>query len=928
MTDGLSVGLLGPMEVTAGGRQVVLTTGQLRALLAVLALSAGVPVSIERLADALWEEDLPANARRSVQTYVTRLRALLGPTAIRTTPSGYALDVLPDQVDALRFERELHAASRAPDGAAERTLLHRALRLWRGEPFQGLQSRWLQESEAPRLVERYLVAIERRVDLDLAAGQTAELVPELNRLIARNPLRESLWVRLLRVLEQQGRQAEALIRYESVRARLAEELGVDPGPELSQIHRELLLGGLPEVGTSDHPFPVPGPRQLPAAVTGFVGRRTDLAALDRALAGLNAGRPGPVVVSGAAGVGKTTLVLHWAHLRRDRFRDGQLYLNLRGFDPSGQAVDPTCALRSILESLGIPPHRVPAAVDDRTALYRSLLAGRRILVVLDNARDVAQVRPLLPSAGGLAVVTSRSDLSGLLSGENAQPVVLDLMPAADARALLAARLGADRVHAEPDAVNAVVVACAGLPLALAIVAARAKLRPAFPLAVMATELQAATGALDAFDSADPDSDLSAVFSWSMRALSPEAAALFRALGLHPGPDVTVPAAASLGGVTPHRAQALLAELAHTNLVTEHRPGRFRSHDLLRAYAAHLADATQPAADRDAAMDRLFDHYLHTGHHAAHLLSPVDAPANPGEAPTNVAVEYVADHRAALQWFIAEHDVLLAVLNFSVAQGRDRYTWQLAWTLLTYLERRGHWNNKVTAGNAAVAAAGRLGDTAGEAAAHRGLASGHLELGQVGEARLHAERALELAGAANDDLGLADARFALLCIYEREGRYREALEQATAAHELYGRAGHPAGQARALNGAGWCYIQLGDYPQALPMCEKALAQLEIVDDPMGQGAASDSIGVVNHQLGHYREAMAWYQQAIELLREAGNRYSESEVLIHLGQTQLALGDHDGATRTLTSAVDILDELGHYAAADARGRVATLLAPSRG
>ena len=483
----LSVDVLGPLTVSTECRQVELTSPKLRALLAVLAMKAGSPVSVDRLALALWDDRRPEFLRRTVQTHLTRLRAALGAGYIRTEPSGYELRVGEDRVDALRFGRLLDAAARAADPVTERGYLTEALELWRGNPFEDVASAWLAGQRA-RLVERYLAAVERRADLDLAEDRHTELVAPLRELTATHPLRESLWVRFLVALDRCGRQAEALTWYETVRRRLADELGADPGPELRQVY-SLLLSERPPSGPA-----VSGgvlvPRQLPADIDGFTGRAAALTSLDALISDSAPTAMAIGAISGPAGVGKTALAVHWAHRVADRFPDGQLYANLRGFPSSRPATAPAEVVRQFLEALGVPATRIPSNVEGQVGLYRSVLAGRRVLVVLDNVRDSDQVRPLLP--GGptcVVVVTSRSRMTGLTATEAARPLILDVLSHHEARDLLAARLGGDRIAGEPDATEAIIARSGRLPLALAVTAARIATH-ALPLTTAAVDLAA------------------------------------------------------------------------------------------------------------------------------------------------------------------------------------------------------------------------------------------------------------------------------------------------------------------------------------------------------------------------------------------------------------------------------------------------------
>ncbi|MCW6006481.1 winged helix-turn-helix domain-containing protein [Micromonospora sp. CPCC 205371] len=568
-----------------------LTTGRLRTLLVGLAMSAGRAVSVDQLTRIVWADDLPADPRRSLQTYAARLRRAVGGRCIETVRAGWLLHADPDDVDALRFERLLDAATRAPDPVAERDLLVQALSLWRGEPFDGEESSWLREAERPRLLERYLAARERRIDLDIRDGVAAEsLIAELETLTGRYPLRESLWVRLMTLLDGRGRPAEALRRYEIVRERIADELGIDPSLELRALYARL-LAGKPANGPQWHiPFPVV-PRQLPPELPGFAGRRDALATLDKLLAARRAEKgSGVAVVTGIAGVGKTTLVLRWAQRTATNFPDGQLYCDLRGFDSQADPVTPHQAIHGFLVGLGVALRNIPVDVDDRAAMYRSLTAGKRLLVVLDNARSAKQVRPLLTSGpGGFVVVTSRNRLNGLVVSGGAQPVPLGLMPAQEARELLHNRVRLLGIRHDLVAVDEIVRWCAGLPLALAITAARLATGPEPPLAAVTSGLRDPRSRLDLLDDGDEASSVRAAFSRSYRAVSREATRLFRLAGLQPGPEVSLLTTASLAGMPVRHARQRFAELTDMHLMVETAPGRYALNDLLRIYAREQAE---------------------------------------------------------------------------------------------------------------------------------------------------------------------------------------------------------------------------------------------------------------------------------------------------------------------------------------------------
>lgn len=647
------------------------------------------------------------------------------------------------------------------------------------------------------------------------------------------------------------------------------------------------------------PEPTVAPRQLPAAPPHFAGREAELAALDR-IADEAATPGGAVVVSaigGTAGIGKTTLAVHWSRGAADRFPDGHLYVNLRGYDP-GAPLTPAEAVRGFLDAFAVPPKEIPTTFDGQTGLYRSLLAGKRMLVLLDNARDAEQVRPLLPAAAGcLALVTSRDRLTSLIAGEGAHPLRLDLLTPAEARTMLADRLGPHRVMAEPDAVARIVAACDGLPLLLAIVAARAATHPDFALADLAAEL---TG-LDAFVGVD----VRTVFSWSYHGLPPAAATLFRLLGGHPGPDIGVTAAASLAGVPVREARGLLRTLAEAHLLTEHRPGRFACHDLLRAYAEELAEEQDGAEDRRAGALRMLDHYLRTADRAAHLVDPHRvAPDLPPPVPGAI-LEEVADTARALAWFAAEHRVLLALVAFV---GFDTHVYRLGRALSVYLYRAGYWHDWVTAEEAALRAARRGGDRGGQAAAHRGLARVFLRLGREEPALAQLRLALERYVELGDQVGQGHTQLNLAEVYDRFERHDMVMRHALLALDGYRAANHPAGQAKALNSIGWCLSQQGQHGEAVGYCHEALdLQLELGDRD-GSADTLDSLGHAYHQLRDFDQAGTYYRQAAELFRETGNRQEEGLTLDALGDVAADVGDLAAARENWRRAAELLELVG--------------------
>jgi tetratricopeptide (TPR) repeat protein len=556
-------------------------------------------------------------------------------------------------------------------------------------------------------------------------------------------------------------------------------------------------------------------------------------------------------------------------------------------------------------------------------MYRSLLAGKRVLVLLDNARDAEHVRPLLPgSPTTLVLVTSRNQLPSLVAAEGARPLTLDLLPPADARRLLSGRLGDDRLTAEPRSVDELIDRCSRLPLALTIVAARAATNTRFPLEALAGELRDTRSRLDAFDAGDPAADVRAVFSWSYRTLSDDAARLFRLLGLHPGPDLAAPAAASLAGLPVPRTRALLAELARANLVAEAVPGRYGFHDLLRAYATDLAAEQDSEPERRAARHRMLDHYLHTAFVADRLQRPhrdviAVAPPVPG-----VAVEHLADADRALAWFAAEHAVLVAAITLAAGAGHDAHAWQLAATIGDFLDRRGHWQEWATIQQTALAAARRSGDRAGQARCHRDLGRAYTRLGRMAEALTHYGHALELYAALDDHAGQANTVLDMAWVANLQSDHPRALEQAGRALELFRRADHQYGQANALNAVGWEYVLVGDPRQALTCCEQALSLFRELGDRRSEASTWDSVGYAQHHLGEYEQALASYRNALELYRATGgDRYYEADTLNHAGDTHLAAGAADAAAQAWREALALLEEMGHPEAAAIRAKLAT-------
>jgi len=928
--------VLGPVRAWRDEAELDLGHPRQRAVLAALLVREGAQVTLEQLIDGLWGDEVPATSAQVIRSYIYQLRLVLGRDGtghIRSAGGGYVLEPGP-QLDLARFA-DLAARARQARGdgdpAAAAARFAEGLELWAGTALAGIPGPYAAAQRA-RLGELRLSVQEEHLAAAVDLGSYDQAAAELSALVAGHPLRERLRELQMHALYGAGRQAEALEAFRQTARLLRDELGIDPGPALRSMHQRILgtdpallspAPAPPPPATPSPPPPAPIPAQLPADIVHFTGRDAQLDALT-ALA-QNAGSAVVITaIGGTAGIGKTALAVRWAHQAAASFPDGQLYVNLRGFDPTGTPVQAEVAVRGFLHALGVSPARIPADPGAQAALYRSLLAGRRILVVLDNARDPAQVRPLLPgSPGCLALVTSRNQLTGLAAVDGAHTLTLDLLSPQEACDLLAHRLGAERTAAEPEAVEELAELCVRLPLALNITAARAAARPAFPLAVFATQLRQARDRLTALDTGDSPADVRAVFSWSYRALSPAAARTFRLLGVHPGPDATAPATASLTAVSREQASAALDELASAHLLTEHAPGRYAFHDLLRAYAADQARTHDTGEEQHRALRRVLDHYLHTAYAADRLLRPVRmdmitlAPPRPGTAP-----EELADDKQAWQWLEAEHPVLLAAIAQAAAQGFDVHACYLHWTLLTFLDRRGKWHDSLAAQAVSLAAAQRLGNLAEQPLAHRALGIFCGRLGSYADADTHLRRALDLYRQLGDDAGQGATHFLLATTRELQGRYREALVHAQQALELYRAAGHQVGQARALNAVGWLCSLLGDHQQALDPCQQALALYRDLGDQMGEAETLESLGHAHQHLGHHRQAIECYRQALDLFRTIGHRYKEPVTLTRLGDTHHAAGGNDAARDAWEQAQAIFEDLQHPDAEQIRHKLKAL------
>jgi hypothetical protein len=680
----------------------------------------------------------------------------------------------------------------------------------------------------------------------------------------------------------------------------------DPTADLARIVADLV--GLDPVLAAAARSRDDAPRQLPAVPSLFTGRSAELAALTGAMTGAT------VVISaigGAGGIGKTALALHWAHQHLHLFPDGQLYVDLRGFDPSGRPIPPGHAVRGFLLGLGGDPATLPVDLDAQAARYRSLVAGRKMLIVLDNARDIDQVTPLLPgSPTCTVVVTSRHQLAGLAALHGAHLLDLDVLPEPDARQLLACHVGPQRLAAEPAAAAELLAVCAGLPLAVAIVAARAAHHPTFPLAVLADELRDAPTRLAGLDAGDLRANLRTVLSWSVRTLGAQAADLFALLGIAPGPDISLPAAASLVALPIGQVRKLLRELENASLVQQHVPGRYRMHDLIRLYATDTADDELTEDVRTAALRRVLDFYIHTAHAADQLLSPHGESAQLDPPIPGVRSHPLPDAAAALAWFDTEHVCLLASHHTAAAHRWHSTVWHVAWVLRVFHFRRAHRHDQLTVWQTTAEAATHLDDPTVHTLAQHLLGAAYAELGRHDKAVDHLNQALALAEHHQDLVRKSQIHRALARAWELRGDDRLALDHAYRCLDLVRGLDQPVREAVALNMVGWHAAHLGDFDTARKYCQAALALHRHHNNPNGEADSLDSLGYVEDHSGHHQDALDHYREALTLYRNLGSTYQVPDNLDGLGHPHVALDQPEQARAAWQEALELYREQGRH------------------
>jgi len=917
----VEIRLLGPVEVWTAGVGLDMGPPQQRAVLAALAVDAGRPVFRDTLISRVWSQDPPEGATSALYAHINRIRRALAvgsapgePVRLVRRSGGYVLEVDPQAVDLHRFRRLTQAARDRQRPVDERArLLREALDLWRGEPLADLPGEWPARMRHSWEEERLDAAVAW-AQAELLMGRPDEVIGPVRDLMTRHPLKERPVGVLIQALAAQGRDAEALDYYAAARSRLVEALGAEPGRELQAVHLAILKGERLTApageGTASRPASQPVPAQLPPDVRGFTGRHGELEELDRLLFETGDQSTAVVIsaVAGTAGVGKTALAVRWAHRVRDAFPDGQLYVDLRGYGPD-PPVPAEKALARFLTNLGVAGQDIPLDVDDRAARYRTEINGRRMVVLLDNAASVEQIRPLLPGTRSCSVVvTSRDSLPGLVALHGGRRLDLGLLPQEDAVALLHNLIG-DRVTSEPEAAAALATQCARLPLALRVAAELATARPGTSLADLVRELDDQAQRLQRLDAGgDPRAAVRAVFSWSYDHLPAAAARTFRLVGLHPGSDLDAHAAAALTGSTVDEARRSLDILERAHLIHLTRPGRYGTHDLLRAYALDLARSQDPEADRQAALTRVFDYYLAAAGRARDARSPAERGGGPRPSPDS-PIPPMADAAAALAWLDAERANLVAVCAYTAADGWPGHTIWLSTILFRYLDAGAHVPDALSIHADARNAASQTGDDAAEAYAYANLGVVHMRQGRYEQAAEHYQKALGKFSQTGDRVGEARTLTHLGLVNWRQGRYEEAAARHRQALTRYRETGNRGGEASALSNLGLVLWRQGRYEEAAEVHQQALGLYREASHRYGEANALANLGAVYLGQDRYGQAADVLRSALAVFRETGNRIGEGYALANLGAVNLRQGRYEQAADELGQAVTVFRETGN-------------------
>ncbi|KNE81959.1 BTAD domain-containing putative transcriptional regulator [Streptomyces xinghaiensis] len=913
-TGTLRFTVLGPVRAWRGEEQLSTGSPQQRALLAALLLRRGRTATASELVDALWGEEPPDAALAALRTYASRLRKSFGQeagTTLVTESGGYAIRVGPGGLDVTVAEEYAQKADKARhngDRRSARDLLAAALDLWDGEPLAGLPGPYA-ESQRSRLDEWRLHLLESRIDLDLEAGHHTEVISELTALTADHPLRERLRAQLMLALYRSGRQAEALAVYADTRRLLAEELGVDPSGELRDLHQGILEAdaGLAAPADGDG---LPGdavpsvvrPAQLPASVPDFTGRTAFVGELSEQLATAEGRIMAVSAVAGIGGVGKTTLAVHVAHAARERFPDGQLYIDLQGAGP--RPAEPDAVLGSFLRALGCTDSAIPDSLDERSALYRSVLDGRRVLVLLDNARDAAQVRPLLPGTEGCAaLITSRVRMVDLAG---AHLVDLDVMSPEEALQLFTKIVGMERVAAERKAALDVVAACGFLPLAIRIAASRLASRRTWTVSVLAEKLGDERRRLDELQAGDLA--VKATFELGYSQLEPQQARAFRLLGLADGPDISLAASAAMLGLDPYETEELLESLVDTSLLESAAPGRYRFHDLVRLYARACAERDEhPPTEREAALSRLLDFYLATAAQVYALERPGDRLPD-HVAPTSGHGLAFADRGSALEWLFSEARCLLACAHQSTGEALLRRAADLLMVAKDLGESGADSRAYEQATLALQEAAQEAGDRQAEGRARVSLANVYNLAGRFADAEEQARLAMDAGDSVGDPVSSAFARNDRGLAAAYQSRYEDAETYLQQSLDLFLADGNQQSAASALSNLSRTHLLTDRVGSAVALAEQAVATYRELGVAMRLANGKYALGLALARAGRAEQAHQELTEALAIFRTSRQRLWEGMTHFRLAELQLAAGKPAQAASLAEQALSVLRGIG--------------------
>jgi DNA-binding SARP family transcriptional activator len=922
--------LLGPVEILAADRRLDMGRPRQRCVLAALLVDVNQVVPVTTLIDRVWGEDPPKAVRSGLYSYLARLRPAVAAAGGRLVHAsgGYLLEADRDTVDIHRFRALVIQAARQSAVDHRIILLDEALRLWHGTPFGDLSTPWI-DSTRETLIAEHRAALLGRNELLIRQGRPAEVVAELREATASHPFDERMAEQLMLALYSSGQRAAALEYYQQVRKTLTAHLGVDPGPELWRLHQQVLrnepvLPSLSAAEPAKKPTVAVNPAQLPHDVWSFIGRADVLARLNDALTAAPGDHaPGTILVSaieGAAGVGKTALGIHVAHRLADHFPDGQLYADLRGYDASQAPLSPAAVLGQFLRALQVPPRQIPTSLDELAALYRSLLAGRRILVMLDNAATSEQVRPLLPGTPMCrTIVTSRNLLEGLAARDGAYRVVLDVLSPDDATALLRHIMGTRRTADESGAVAELARLCAYLPLALRIAAERVASSASVSLTSLIGQLadeRNRLGTLAARD--DEGTAVPTVLSWSYRALPPDAARAFRLLGLHPGPDISPGAAAALTDTPADQATRLLTTLAGVHLVEQKMPGRYDFHDLLRVYAAELCRGTESPGERNQAVERLLNWYLSGASAADAVLAPHRRRDHLYPAAGQGYPFVFPSHNAALDWLESERPNMVAASRLAAAAGLSA-AWKLPVLLGSFFNLRKHWLDWIATHETGLDAARRAGDRRGEAWTMTGLGITCWDLRRVDEAIGYYQRALDIHRETEDKIGEAATLNNLGIALGDKSQFAEAAQYLQESLLICRMLGDRWSEGMTLDSLGVAFRDLGRRQDAIDCLSAAAEVCRETGNRRGEGFALDNLGDVYRAQLSPETAAEHYERALAIRQDIGDRQGEASTLTKLGDLGHEAGQPDRAVNYWRRALMLLEELGDPGAGEVSARL---------